>query len=106
MKLLKTTLKIFAVIMICILVWTESISILFPVYLIGLLLLMIFGLLEWGLDAIIRDHSVINWINGYFPGIDPKGLVGWVALIVFYLVISYLIALIVEKRRRKKALKI
>jgi hypothetical protein len=83
--------------MVSILTFTETINILIPLYLIGLLLLIIFGLFEWGIDNILGDYRIVNWIRGDFPGIEPKGLAGWIALITFYLIVSFLIALMIKK---------
>ncbi len=107
MNLFKNTLVFFIFIMVSILTFTETINILIPLYLIGLLMLMIFGLLEWVIDNILGDYHIVNWIRGDFPGIEPKGLTGWIALSIFYLIISYLLALIIKKIRiRKKQAKI
>lgn len=102
MKTLKTTLKIFLIIMLTILVFTESISILYPVYILGLLLLTVFGLLEWAIDNILGNYHIVELLSGDFPGIEPNGLVAWAALVVFYFIVSYLIALMIKKIRRKK----
>lgn len=104
MKNLRTEIKIFLCIMICILIFTSGTTlygILYPLYMLGLLFLMFFGLLEWGLDNIFGNYQIVNWLSGDFPGIELKGLFGWLAVIIFYLIISYLLALLFKKIKHK-----